>query len=244
MGVTFEVETANLLPLIAALDATPTQVTGIVRSVMRRGMVLAERHAKEIAKTALRVRTGMLVKSIRGKVEEDADAIYGVLGLAKAGAGAKVLLYAAVQELGTDGPIVAKKAYRKVPGGPYLNIPLEAALTPAGVARFTAREAADVYPGGTFIAKSKAGNWILFGRLTDSYGRGGRVTGSGSKRARVKAGHSANIVPLFVLKKEVPKIEPKYFLLTGIERVLPYVSEAIASNIASRLALQDSKEVT
>lgn len=236
MAITFEVEADELAPVIGALRATPRQIAAIVKTVMTRGMLLAERKAKDVARTAMRVRTGFLLKAIRGRVEQDVDAVYGLLGIATTDE--KVLLYAAVQELGSDGPIRAKQAYKNVPGGPYLNIPLEAALTPAGVQRFTAREAADVYPGGTFIAKSKRGNWILFGRLSDGFGRTRRVAGAGSKRARKQAGFDPEIVPLFVLKKEVPPIPPKYYLLTGVEEVLPYVADSIAATVEDRLLLQ------
>lgn len=242
MPVTFEVETADIAPLLAGLKATPRQITAIVKTVMQRGMLLAERIAKDLARTRLRVRTGFLIKAIRARVESDTDAVYGLLGIATTSD--RVLVYAAVQELGSNGPIRAKNAYRNVPGGPYLNIPLDAALTPAGVTRFSAREAESVYPGGTVIAKSKKGNWILFGKLFDRFGRGtrdvgkGRVAGSGSSRKRAAAGYDPDLVPLFVLKKEVPPIPPKYFLLTGIEEVLPYIADAIAATAEDRLLLQ------
>jgi hypothetical protein len=69
-----------------------------------------------------------------------------------------------------------------------LAIPLPAALDSNGTSRGNPRDTA-VF-GETFLAKSKAGNMIIFGKL--NYTRG------------AKAGQShGDIVPLFVLKKSV-----------------------------------------
>ena len=70
----------------------------------------------------------------------------------------------------------------------YLAIPLKAAQTRAGVARGRPRDAG-VF-GKTFIAKSKAGNLIIFGKSV--YQKGARAGQTHGK-----------IVPLFVLKKQV-----------------------------------------
>ncbi len=81
------------------------------------------------------------------------------------------IIYSKVQE---EGDIIkARNKYVNVPGGPYLNIPLSANKTAAGVTRFGARE---VFRLGGFIVKSKKGNWLVMDR-----------TG----------------VPMFVLKKSV-----------------------------------------
>lgn len=66
------------------------------------------------------------------------------------------VVYAPIQE--TGGTISAKRAYATLPGGPYLNIPLAANLTAAGVMRQNAR---DVFAAGGFIIKSKVGNYIV-----------------------------------------------------------------------------------
>lgn len=65
-------------------------------------------------------------------------------------------LYAPLQEKG--GTIVAKNAYRNVPGGPYLNIPLNDNRTARGVMRESAR---DVFAGGGTIFKSRSGKWFV-----------------------------------------------------------------------------------
>lgn len=57
-------------------------------------------------------------------------------------------LYAPTHEFGAT--IKAKNKYLRVPGGPYLNIPLPKNKTAAGVTRKTARQ---VFQGGGYIAK-------------------------------------------------------------------------------------------
>lgn len=72
-------------------------------------------------------------------------------------AGGPAAKYAPVHEFGAT--IKAKKAYSRVPGGPYLNIPLPANKTPSGVTRFSARQ---VFTSGGFLIKTNSGNWIVF----------------------------------------------------------------------------------
>ena len=82
----------------------------------------------------------------------------------------------------------------------FLAIPLDAAKTGAGVARGKPR---DALWGPTFIAKSKAGNLIIFG-----YSGG------------TKASKSDTSIPLFVLKKSVViprRIDPDEDLLAKVK---------------------------
>jgi len=58
------------------------------------------------------------------------------------------VVYAPIHEYG--GVIKAARAYRKVPGGPYLNIPASANKTKAGVMRYTAK---DVFQMGGYIRR-------------------------------------------------------------------------------------------
>ena len=81
------------------------------------------------------------------------------------------VVYAPIQEKG--GTIRAKNAYHGVPGGPYLNLPLPANKTAAGVMRQDARS---VFAAGGYIIKSRIGNYIVM---------------SGTSQ------------PMFVLKKQV-----------------------------------------
>jgi len=66
------------------------------------------------------------------------------------------VIYAPIQEKG--GVVRAKNKYVGVPGGPYLNIPLSANKTAAGVLRQNARS---VFSAGGYIIKSKKGNYIV-----------------------------------------------------------------------------------
>lgn len=97
-------------------------------------------------------RTGLLRKSIRPIVSGS------TLQNLKAGIFAgrfyqgKEVAYAPIHEYG--GEVVARRAYARVSGGPYLNIPATANMTPAGVMRLTARE---VFDQGGYIAKMKSG---------------------------------------------------------------------------------------
>lgn len=65
-------------------------------------------------------------------------------------------IYAPIHE--TGGTIKAKKAYRGVDGGPYLNIPLPPNKTAAGVTRLQARE---VFQRGGYIVLGLSGNHVV-----------------------------------------------------------------------------------
>jgi len=67
------------------------------------------------------------------------------------------LVYTLTQEYGAT--IKAKKAYRNVPGGPYLNIPTKANKTAAGVTRLTARM---VFDRGGYIQRTASKKWGVF----------------------------------------------------------------------------------
>lgn len=79
--------------------------------------------------------------------------------------------YAPIQEKG--GTVKAIDKYLRVPGGPYLNIPLSSNKTAAGVMRMNARQ---VFSAGGYIIKSRIGNYLV-------------MSGTGQ--------------PMFVLKKQV-----------------------------------------
>lgn len=124
--------------------------TGRFRKLLKKGSTTvaldAERRAKVLATTRLRVRTGRLRSSIRGFVrggDETAPLEIGV----QAG-GQRGIPYAAIQELG--GEIRPKQSR-------YLAIPLQAARTAAGVGRFASPR--DV--PGLFTFRSGAGNLIM-----------------------------------------------------------------------------------
>jgi len=163
---------------------------------MRRTMLRAEGIAKRsVSGKKLQVRTGRLRASIRSRVIVDGPRITGILGVEN-------LVYGPQREFG--GTIRAKK-----PGG-FLTIPLKAAKTAAGVPRFTAREADDAFPGGTFVAKSRQGNLLLFGK------------------------RGAALVPLFLLKKEVTQ-KGAFFLTAARNEVQPHFLESMQNALIAKL---------
>lgn len=115
----------------------------------------------------LNTRSGQLRRSLRNRVT--GSSLSGMtLRLTSSGA-----RHARIQERG--GTITPSKARN-------LAIPLKAAKTPAGVARYTARRAFEKFRGKIWVGKSKRGNLLIF-------------------RKRGKTARS--IRPLFVLKKRV-----------------------------------------
>lgn len=110
-----------------------------------------------LSNEVLRRRTGHLAGSAKWQLERRGRGVALVLRSA---------VYGPIHEFG--GTITPKRAQ-------WLTVPLPAAMTPAGVVKGRARD----FPS-TFVARSRAGNLIIFQR-----GVGGGVT------------------PLFVLKKKV-----------------------------------------
>jgi len=97
----------------------------------------------------LNSRTGDLSRSIR-------TALTGTELSTLSGRVYTVSPYAPIHEFG--GTVKAKDKYKRVPGGPYLNIPLSDNKTAAGVMR---KSAGEVFSEGGFIIKSKQGNWLV-----------------------------------------------------------------------------------
>ena len=136
----------------------------------------------------LEPRTGNAKRSIFSRVEIEQD---GLSALARVGANLSIAKYMRIQELG--GVITAKNAA-------HLTIPLDAAKTAKGVARFSARDVIGNPQSfgfwGTFTAKR-----VIFGRTRD---RGVSPT------------------PLFVLKRSVtlPARQP---LRSTLQRETPWI---------------------
>jgi hypothetical protein len=141
----------------------------------------------------LQYRTGNLGRAIFYRVEDGGGTSGGGLMLVRVGADGNKAIYARIQELG--GVVSAK--------GGALTIPLEAAKTAAGVARFTAQDVRND-PGAygfkrTFIAKGvifgvKAGGSFYEGTVGPRYNRRGVGTA---------VGRAVEYVPLFALKPSV-----------------------------------------
>lgn len=154
---------------------------------LRRGALVIEAKAKELVSgDVLEVRSGRGRSSITIDASRLPDSI----------AVGSPLGYMALQE--TGGTIRPKQAQ-------LLTVPLEAAKTPRGVPRFTAREAASKYES-TFWQKTPSGSLILFGR------------------------NASGIVPLFAGVKRVT-LPPRPWLRPAFDRSLPRVAELVATEL-------------
>lgn len=98
----------------------------------------------------LQSRTGALARSIKVKVT--GNTLPDLRGMVFSDSP-----YANIHEFG--GVIEAKKAYRKLPGGPYLNIPAVDNKTPVGVTRETARS---VFLTGGYIRRIRGNRYAVF----------------------------------------------------------------------------------
>ena len=125
--------------------------SGELRKRLRTALVTVQmdavRQAVLFATARMRTRTGALRGSIRaGFVKVDAD---GIAVSIRAGAGAKNIKYARVQELGDT-----------IHGNPYLRIPLPPALTGSGVDRYPGKLRTEA-PGVFRVLKAKNGKLFL-----------------------------------------------------------------------------------
>ena len=121
-----------------------------VKTAFQKHAMEAHATVQDNARSKLHHRTGTLARSIKFNVSgANIDSLEASIYTAANVGGAEVV-YAPIHEYG--GTISAKRAYRKVPGGPYLNIPLPKNLTAAGVQRMTPKMVFD--RGGTLIPKN------------------------------------------------------------------------------------------
>lgn len=105
-----------------------------------------KRNISDGAGDTLHSRTGQLRRSIRfkvygGNIDTLGASVYSEKSIAS---------YAPTHEQGKT--IRAVKAYRRLPGGPYLHFPIGENLTPAGVQRMSGR---DVFQRGAYVAKNR-----------------------------------------------------------------------------------------
>jgi len=109
----------------------------------------------------LKSRTGEMRRSFKTQLTGTSLENIKASVFSGAGPAGSILVYVPVHEFGATGAnaIVAKRAYKKVPGGPYLNIPLSANLTEkAGVMR---KSAGEVFSEGGFIFQSRSKKWFV-----------------------------------------------------------------------------------
>ena len=159
--VDFDVEIVNLKAVGDYLNDMPEETFKDAKEVFQKAVVDADAQVKSNFGSSIQSRSGSLRRSLGMQVSGTSIASLSASIFGAASVGGSALKYTLAQEFGAQGPnrIVAKRAYRKVPGGPYLNIPLAANKTAAGVMRMNARQ---VFSQGGYIAQSKSKNWIVF----------------------------------------------------------------------------------
>lgn len=146
IGTQLRVDVINLAEVQQYLDELPEDTFNKSKNIFTDAVFVAHGTVAKNLTTKLKIRTGTLARSVRTEVEGTKlknlrASLYGARDL-----GGKQLVYTLTQEFGAT--IKAKRAYKGVPGGPYLNIPIGSNLTPAGVQRLGARE---VFNQGGYI---------------------------------------------------------------------------------------------
>lgn len=160
-----------------------------VREIARLSIALREQARQKYDESGLHVRTGALKSSIQALPVTQTE--HEIIGKVVAG---QKLKYAAVQEFGAT--IRPKKAR-------FLAIPLRAAKTASGVARFAPRQAEAAGYTGTFVSHG-----ILFGK------QGGQA------------------VPLFVLKRSV-RIPARPYMRPALAVMRPKIEDGIRAVVAA-----------
>lgn len=182
----FDVQ-GNLKELI---QGYPERAFPVIKSAFSKSVFKIHAEVLANTRTNLKRRTGALGKSLKAiVVGNNLETLEGIVY--------SDIVYAPIHEYG--GVITAKNAYRGVPGGPYLNIPLPPNQTGAGVTRKSAKQ---VFDDGGFIYQSKRGNWLV---------------------AQNKNGTLQN---MFVLKKQVT-IEPRLGIRKAIDDETPHMMEGM-----------------
>lgn len=155
--------TVNASSLNTLVEQYPHQAMVTLAQALKKAALPVVRRIKEkMAGPVLKHRSGDLSRSVTiGGVESNLQTRALSISIGSN------IVYARIHE--TGGTILPRR-------GTYLAIPLSAAQTPTGKARFSPRNA----PGPTFVARSKRGNLIIFQKLS-----------------------SGGIRPLFVLKRSV-----------------------------------------
>lgn len=185
-----------------APNLVATSVTKIFNRVGQR--VFADLVRNKLRGGVIGVRTGNLSRAAFWRVE--------VMGtseiLVRVGVAVEKAKYARVQDKG--GTITPKH-------GQYLTVPLEAAQTGKGVARFTARQ---------LFERPEA-----FG-YTSAFIHKGVVFGvKGNKRSKTNIG---TVVPIFALKRTVT-IKAHQFIAATLRDSVPIVQQELGMNLANDL---------
>lgn len=135
----------------------PDDVYIAARRVFANSVLAADAEIKDNATHKIEVRTGALRRSIQSEVNGFSLSTLKASVFSGPSGRTKPIAYAPIHEEG--GTVKAKNAYTRVPGGPYLNVPVADNLTPAGVMRMTPGM---VFKQGGHLTKSKKGRWLVF----------------------------------------------------------------------------------
>lgn len=143
-----EVKVVNLQEIKDYITAIPDDAFQVMKTEIARSLLVADEAIKN--NTDLKTRSGSLFKSIRTQVSGNNIASFKASIYTNS-------VYAPTHQFGAV--ISAKDKYLKVPGGPYLNIPMAANKTASGVTRLKARE---VFNRGGYIAKLNSNKYGVF----------------------------------------------------------------------------------
>ncbi len=153
-----EVRVTNLAEIQSYFKQLPEDTFQDAKGVFQKAVVKAHRKTQQVLKWRLKRRTGLLAHSMKMSVTGKKLKTLKASNYSVNAIGSKKIPYAPMQEFG--GTVTAKRAYRKLPGGPYLNIPVGNNLTSAGVMRLSAREVFS--EKDAHIRKFKSGKYGVF----------------------------------------------------------------------------------
>lgn len=153
-----QVEIKNLREIEEYLDQLPEEAFDDAKRTFAKYILKAQTIVERNTKWRLKKRTGSLSRSIGTQVKGTSLKTLDASIFSRFNVGAAEVVYAPIHEFG--GTINAIRAYARVPGGPYLNIPTKANQTPAGVTRLQPREV--FFAGLGHIRRTKSGKWGVF----------------------------------------------------------------------------------
>lgn len=207
-----EIHITGLSELQGRINRVIQQAPRLAGQVLTRRLTEAVTYARQNYLTGgttaqrLRVRTGVLRASFGMQVQQrggEIDARIGyILPQGQRGGAGDPLIYARIHE---GWPENRSRTVIRPRSAQYLAIPLEGALTPAGVARGRPRDFPD-----TFVRRARAGRLVILQR-----------TGSG-------------IVPLFLLTREV-SVPARPALRPTMQRFLPLITADLGRVLLEQL---------
>lgn len=157
MSDELRVEVKNLTEVNEFLKDLPEETFKDAKPLFANAVLKADKRVKSLFGRRLKSRSGLLRRSLRTSVTgmslKDLRASFYSAG----SVGSKSVPYAPIHEYG--GTIEAKNAYKKVKGGPYLNIPTKSNKTASGVMRKSAK---DVFDEGGCVVEYKDDKFGVF----------------------------------------------------------------------------------